>query len=151
MSQASTLSALKRYRTLSCHTMVETHTELSLVTFADASHSDCSSKLCFIVAIIGGSVQKGSTSQLLSRSSYKLRRPCRSTATVEILAAGEALEEVVFLTRSFERLYGIKLLLEVLVDTKHLYQSLSLQRNSTVKSVGANVNSIRYFYETELD
>lgn len=70
---------------------------LSLPAFADAGRSESSSPLCFITDIFIGPIKQRSIFHLLSWSFHNSRLPARSTAAAEILAAGEALEDVVIL------------------------------------------------------
>lgn len=49
----------------------------------------------------------------------------RSTAAAEILAAGEALEEVVLLKKAHELVHGTALSLNILVDAKDILKRLS--------------------------
>lgn len=122
MAQATGLTLLHRYSALtsSTHPGCGSKAQLSLVAFAYAGHSKSVAQLSFIIGIVAGPIQRGSIFQLLSSSSHKSRRPVCFTAAAEILAAGEALEEVLLLKNALEHMYGTTLLLTILVDTEDL-------------------------------
>ena len=72
----------------------------------------------------------------------------RSTAAAEVLAVGEGLDEgkVIKSVISLVLNHSVKLL--VATDSKDLFTSLSTQRNSIDKSIRADVNVIRYEFQT---
>lgn len=98
-----------------------------------------------------GELQEGSVIRFLSWISHKSRRPVKSTAAAEILAAGEAIDEIVVLRPAIESLYQVKVRTAVLADSKDLYGPLSSQRHPRDKSVRGDVNAIRYYYETAIE
>lgn len=153
MSQVAALNQLKRYGTLASYVCppADVSSDVTLVAFADASHSAAASQLCFVTAIVFGKIQQGSVIHIMSWASHRSRRPVRSTPAAEILAAGEALDEIVSLKNALSAMLGIKVQLAVLVDSKDLYRSLSSQRHLTDKSVRADVNSICFYHETTVD
>lgn len=118
---------------------------LSIVAFAASSHLHSGSQLCYVFGLIIGKIQQGSIFHLFSWASHKSRRLVQSTSAAEILAAGEAVKEVVFIRRALEAVYNISPLLAIFVDAKHLYSSLSSQRNAMNKSVCGDLNSIQKF------
>ena len=79
--------------------------------------------------------------------SHKARRPVKSTAAAEILAAGEAIDDGKMLTQTLSILLGRKIELLIVLDSKDLFTSLSTQRNSIDKSVRGDVNVIRFEFE----
>lgn len=151
--QAAILQVLKRVGSLTSYPTVPTGSSnnLHLVSFADESHTMEGSQLCYLIGLFIGDVASGSTFYLLSWSSHKSRRPVKSTPAAEILAASEALDELVCLHSVIVRILGVPVNLWQLVDSKDLYTSLSTQRQSIDKSVRNDVNCIRFTYETVLD
>lgn len=79
--------------------------------------------------------------------SHKAKRPVRSTAAAEILAAGEAIDEGKMIAHTVSLLFGIKVELIIILDSKDLFTSLSTQKNSIDKSVRADVSVIRFEFE----
>lgn len=114
-----------------------------------ASHSDSAPQLCNIVGFVVEPIWIESTFYPPSKSFHKPRRLVSSTAAAAILAAKEALEEIAQLCRRLEVLLELKLFLLVLVETKNLYHFSSPRRCGTDKSLQSDVNSVRYYYETE--
>ena len=117
--QSSALTLLQRYGTLTTYPRPPpgSSKSLSLVAFADAGHTEESSQLCFIVGLVLGKIERGSEFHLLSWSPHRSRRPVKSTAAAEILAAGEALDEIVTLKDVLTHVWDVNLRLIVLVDT----------------------------------
>lgn len=146
MAQESALKFLKRFGTVASYNRpAKGQTErVSLVAFSDAVHSYEVSQQCYIVGLVVGPVERGSVFHLLTWASQKSRRPVKSTADAEILAAGESIDEIVMLREALEIIYNVQLTLMVLVDTKDLYHSLDSQHNSVDRSVCGDVNAIRF-------
>lgn len=153
MAQSSAFNVLKRQGTLSTYIRPpsSSRNQVTLIAFADAGHADTASQLCFVIGLFYGEIKKGSVLHLLSWASHKSRRPVRSTSAAKILAAGEALDEIVLLRDVLSTILGVCVLLAVLVDSKDLYRPLSSQRHPTDKSVRGYVNAIRFYYETSID
>lgn len=151
--QATILHLLKRLGSLTVYPTVKpgSSDDLHLVAFADASHAADGSQLCHVIGLFIGPVALGSTFHLMSWSSHKSRRPCKSTPAAEILAASEAIDELVAIHAVLVRLLGVPIRLWELVDSKDLYHSLSTQRQSVDRSVRNDVNCIRFTFETVLD
>ena len=124
---------------------------MQLVIFADASHSDNGSQLCYISGLIIGEISKEVPFHLLSWTSHKSRRPAKSTAAAETFAASEAIDEILVLKNSISKLFGKVISTTVFVDSKDLYHSLSSKRNAVDKSMRNEVNHIRFVFETALD
>ena len=112
----------------------------TLVAFADASHTKDSSQLCYIIGLVYGTVEKGCIFHLLSWSSHRSRRPAKSTPAAEILAASEAVDEIVVLRSVLTIILGTEVRTMVFVDSKDLYHALSSKRNTVDKSVRPDVN-----------
>ena len=141
ISQLNSLNILKRYGTLTMYPKPKSSV-LNLVAFADASHSPDTSQLCYLIGIVYGEVKQGSVFHLLTWTSHKSRRPVKSTPAAEIMAASEALDELIPLRDAFQRIVGTKVVSWELVDSKDLYNSLTTQRNSVDKSIRSEVNCI---------
>lgn len=73
------------------------------------------------------------------------------TAAAKILAAGEALDEVVLLEAALDTIYGVSLRTYMLVDDKDLYHYLFSPPNAADKSVRGAVIAIKLHYETFID
>lgn len=84
---------------------------------------------------------------MLSWISHKSKRPVRSIAAAEILAAFEVIDEEKTLKTALSNLLLIPVLLVIIVDSKDLYTSLSTRRNSIDRSIRADVNYIRFQYK----
>ena len=120
---------------------------ISVLVFADAGKPSESVQLSTLWGVLIGSVQEGSFYHTVSWSSHKSKRPVRSIAAGEILAAGEAIDEGIMLKRTFSLLLDLSVELIFILDSKDLYTSLSTQRQSIDRSVRADVNYIRYQFE----
>lgn len=153
ISQSNALSLLKRNGTLTNYPRPKSGTtcSISLVAFADASHLSDRSNLCYLIGLVFGELAQESIFHLLSWVSHKSRRPVHSTPAAEVLAASEALDDLLPLHAALQQIFNVKISLCELVDSKVLYNSLSTQRGSVDKSIRGEVNSIRFIYETALD
>lgn len=105
---------------------------------------------CYVYGLLLNGLNKDLTFYTLSWSSHKSKRPVKSTGSAEILAAGQAIQEGKVLRESLQTILGTKRDLWVAVDRKDLYTSLSTQRNSIDKSIRADVNIIRFYFETKI-
>lgn len=101
-------------------------------------------QLSFFNVISSKPIQRGWIFHLLSCSSQKSRRPIRSIAAAEILAAKEALEEVLLLINALEIFQGTTLSPAILSNPKQIYKFLSSQRSSSDKSVRGAVTDIQF-------
>lgn len=117
------------------------------MVFTDAGRPSDGAQLSTICGLLIGNLEEGSFYHTISWASHKSKRPVRSIAAGEILAAGEGIDEGVMLKRAYSLLLGIKAELIVVLDSKDLYTSLSTQRQSIDRSVCADVNYIRYQFE----
>lgn len=84
---------------------------------------------------------------ILSWSSHKAKSPVKPIGGAEILAVVEDFEEGKELTQSMSTVLNTKINLIFAVDSKDLFNSLSMQRNSIDKSIRSDVNGIRYEIE----
>lgn len=120
---------------------------VTIAVFADAGRLTDHGQLCFVSGLLFGPLALNSTFHTLSWMSHKSRRPVRSIAAAEVLAASEAIDEGKILKSTFSTLLSSPVRLVIIVDSKDLYTSLSTRRNSVDKSIRADVNLIRFEYE----
>lgn len=148
--QQSVLRKLQKIGTTTAYPRPPLNTDLepSIVVFADAGRHESHGQLCYISGLLLGPLCKESTFYTLSWASHKSRRPVKSIGAAEIMAVGEAIDDGKVLKSALSTILGFKLQLTVITDSKDLYTSLSTQRNSVDKSIRADVNVIRFEYET---
>lgn len=152
LTQAFALKSLKRHSKLKTYICPseESCRQLTLLAFADASYKDAVSQLCQVVALVYGKIAQCSVVHLFSWALQRSGSPVRSTAAAEVLAAGQALHKIVCIRDALAHLLNINVSLAILVNSKDLYSSLSLQRPYTNESVRGDVNIIRYNFETSV-
>jgi len=121
---------------------------VSLVTFADASRPSDHGQLGTISGLLIGDLKRGSVFHTLSWSSRKSTRPVKSIASAETLAVGEGIDEGKLLRKAMERLLHTDVDLSIVLDSKDLFETLSTCRNATDRSIRADVNVIRFEFET---
>jgi len=123
--------------------------DLSVVVFSDASRGNDAGQIGYISGLLIGEFKEGSVFHTLSWMSKKSVRPVRSIGSAEIIAAGIAIDEGKILVKAYETLLKSKLDLRIAVDSKDLWDSLSSCHEPTDKSVRADVNVIRFEFETK--
>jgi len=121
---------------------------VSIAVFADAGRTLDHGQLSIVAGLLIGPLSENSILHVYSWISHKSKRPVRSIGAAEVLAASEAVDEGKVLKSAMTRLLGINVELIVIVDSKDLYTSLSTQRNSIDRSIRADVNVIRFEFET---
>ena len=121
---------------------------LSIVSFADASRPSDHGQLGLVTGLLIGELEQGSIFHTIQWHSHKSKRPVKSIGAAEILAAGEGIDEAKFLTNAYKALLGVHIDLQLVVDSKDLYDSLSTCRNSIDRSIRVDVSVIRYEFET---
>lgn len=154
VSQFSAFRTLKIHGTLTPYLRTPSYNsryELTVVSFADASHVKESSHLGYIIGLVVGEVKKVSPLYLLSWSAHRSRRPAKSTPAAEILAASEAVDEVVTLKEFMSKLLGSEVRAVVIVDSKDLCHALSTKLSTAEKSVRRRLNSLRFYFEAAID
>lgn len=122
---------------------------VSVLVFSDAGRRLDSGQLSYFAGLLVGNFQQGSLFYTLSWSSHKSKRPVKSVGAAEILAASEAIDEEKMLKMAMSLLLFNNIPLLVALDSRDLFTSLSTQRNSVDKSIRADVNVIRYEFETQ--
>lgn len=81
-----------------------------------------------IVGILVGLLKKEAIFHAISWISQKSRHPVKSTPVAELLAAGKVINECKSIANSVQELLGIKIEMQLYVGSKHLFTSLSIQR-----------------------
>ena len=151
ISQCKYLRLLKSYGT-SIHYPVPPKSgchNISILVFSDAGRVIDRGQLSFFAGLLIGPFAQDSQFYVLSWSSHKSKRPVKSVGAAEILAASEAIDEGKVLKQALSTLLGIPLRLIIALDSLDLFTALSTQKNSIDKSIRADVNVIRYEYETQ--
>lgn len=150
VAQINALKALKKFGSkIAYHRpLPKADYALNILVVSDASRSVDHGQLCFVAGLLFGPMEQNSVFHTLSWISHKSKRPVKSIGAAEILAAFEAIDEGKTLSKAFSSLLGIAVGLIIALDTKNLYTSLSTRRNSIDRSIRADVNVIRYEFET---
>lgn len=150
VSQFNYLRILKRHATTTkyCRLKSGTIADISLVSFADASHKKEASQLYYIVGSMIGLVQNGNQFHLLSWASNRSRRPAKSMPAAEILAATEAVDEIVMLKRLLLKFLGVEVKSMIVVNPNKLYHAIYSKKNKIDKFVRPDVKEILFCFET---
>ena len=122
---------------------------MNVCVFADAGRQCDHGQLSYVCGLLLGPLEKGSTFYTLSWMSQNSRRTVKYVAAAEIVAVGEAIDEGKMAKFALQDMLKIDVHLIVVTDSKDLYNSLSTQRNATDRSVRADVNVIRFDFETK--
>ena len=122
---------------------------ISVCVFADAGRLCDQAQLFYICGILLGPLENYSPFYTVSWMSHKSRRPVKSIAAAEILAVGEGIDEGKMIKYALSDILGIEIKLIAVTDSKDLFNSLYTQRNATDRSVRADVNVIRFDFETK--
>lgn len=86
--------------------------------------------------------------QTITWASHLSKRPVKSIGFAEVLACGDAIDEGKLIAQTYWLLLGHDVHLYVAVDSKDLWSSLSTCRNPEDKSILADVQLLRYNFET---
>lgn len=134
LAQASALKVLKNMGTNISFSKPKkgAHT-MSISIFADAGRVVDHGQLCFISGLLIGPLAINSVFHTLSWISHKSKRPVRSVAAAEILAASEAIDEGKILNTTITTLTGIPVsckLLSALSTSIHPYQLVATPSTS---------------------
>lgn len=78
----------------------------------------------------------------------KSRRPVRSVGSAKTIAIAIAIDDGKIIVKAIGKLLNIEFILEVCVDSKYLWDSLSSCHEPTDKAVKADVNVTRYEFHT---
>lgn len=121
---------------------------VSVLVFSDAGRTVDHGQLSYVAGLLLGPMSEGSLFYTMSWMSHKSKRPVKSIGAAEVLAAAEAIDEGKTLKSAMSILLRMPIRLLIALDSRDLFTSLSTQRNSIDKSIRADVNVIRYEYET---
>ena len=149
--QESLLRNLKRAGTVTRYVSPKsskTH-NLSVPVFSDAVKPNTHGQLGFVSGILFGKLEEGSIFYALSWSSSLSKRPTKSTASAEIMAASAVVDEGILIGDCLRELLNIPLPVTILVDSKDLYDFLSSSHVPRDKSIKADLQLIRYYFETK--
>ena len=81
---------------------------------------------------------------VISWSSRKLKRPAKSIACAETLAAGDAIDEDKLIVKALNELLNLNIGLWIAVDWKELFSTMSSCRLGTDRSIRGDVSLIRF-------
>lgn len=151
MSQAKYLHLLKKYGTLIKYLSCSTSGPLSVsvLVISDPKRRLDDGQFSFFAGLLFGPFEEGSLFYTLSWSSQKWKRPVKSIGAAKILAASESIDEGKCLKRPAALLFGIDISIIIALDSRDLYTSLSTQRNSIDNLIRADINVLRYEFETK--
>lgn len=79
------------------------------MTFTDSNHFDSSRQNCCTTGVVFGKVQKGSVIYNLAWHLLKSRRSVRATLAAQILATGEAMDEILSLDDVLSDIIGVRI------------------------------------------
>lgn len=96
-----------------------------------------------------GNIEHGSVSHALSWSSSLSSRPFKSIASAEVLAAGTGIDEGKVINEAYVKILDMQIGLNVFVDSKDLFSSLSTCRVPEDKSIRGGFALLRYNFETK--
>lgn len=122
---------------------------LSILVFTDAGKPSTRAQRRIIGGLLIGDHKEGSVFHTLQWNSHLSHRPVKSIASSEVLAAGEGVDEGKQLARTYKKLLQLDVPLTVLVDSKDLFTSISTCRVPEDKSIRADLELLRYYYETK--
>lgn len=121
---------------------------VSVVVFAVASRKIDHGQLRSVSGLLFGELDEGATFHVPSWSSCKSRGTVKVAAAAHISAGGEGIDKGKLLRVAFNMLLEIKIDLIVALDLEDLFDTLSVRRNASDRSVRADVNIIRFEFET---
>lgn len=119
-----------------------------LLVFSDAARSSECGQLGYVAELLIGDFEKSSVFHTLSWMSHLSRRPGKSSASAEVLAAGEAVDDGRVIASALSVVLNGKVHLSIAVDSRDLFSLLSTCRTPEDKSISAKVQLIRFGFET---
>lgn len=129
-----------------------TESDYTLTVFADSSHKKKEViQLFYIVSLMIGTVVQGNQFNLLAWASNRSRRPSKSTTAAEILSGSKSVDEIILLKNALRKVYDVKILTMVLVDSEDIYYALSSKNNEIDTSIRPAVNAMKFYFETVVD
>lgn len=150
VAQAGTIRKLKKLGTSSLFNRATDAKwyDISVLVFADAARSVDYGQLCYICGAPIGDLDETGILHVLSWSSRKSRRTVKSSGSAESLACSESIDEGKALFEALCYLLDKTVPFVMAVDSKDLFNALSNQGNASDKSILADVNVVRYEFET---
>lgn len=121
--------------------------ERSVVVICNAGRTSKAGKLCHIAGLLIDKLAVDSIFHTISWSSYKARRPVKSTAAAEIIAAGEGVEHGKVIADAYRLLLNVSIYLVVVVDSKNLFTALTTKRQFVGQSIRGDIGATRYEFE----
>lgn len=124
--------------------------KLSVFAFSDAgrAYNREYGQLSFIIGILVGELEKGSTFYLLNWGSSKSKRPIKSIGSAEIMAASQTIDEGKIIKLVISQLLNISIDFWEAIDSKDLFDTLTTCHAANDKSIRGDVACIRYDFET---
>lgn len=149
VEQINVVNKLRRLGTRICYPRSDDKKtyELTVLAFPDARKGSELSQLGVIIGLLIGEFKSGSIYHSISWLSYKSMLPTKRTTAAEILSAPEAIEEAKIITHSYKQMLQVNVNVQVCVDSKDLFTSLSTQPNSIDRSIRSDVALIRYEFQ----
>lgn len=86
---------------------------------------------------------------IVSCCSHESKRPIKSIHAAEILATGQAIDYAKVIASAYRKFLKMEIDVNVVLDSKALFSTLSTCRNSIDRSIRADVSVIRYEFETQ--
>ena len=80
--------------------------------------------------------------------SHKSKRPVKSVPAAEILAATEGIDERKTIAKAYSELMDMDIKMQLCVDSKDLFTTMSTQRNSIKRSIRGDFSSIPFEFQT---
>lgn len=148
--QRSMLKKLCTIGSVSSYTRPElgSQLQLSVLVFCDAARPSDYGQLGTLGGLLLGQLQKGSLFHVLFWNSSLSKRPVKSIASAEVLAAGRGIDEGILVSLALSLLLSTYVPVIIAVDSKDLYESLSSCHVPEDKSIRGDVQLIRYYFET---
>lgn len=147
--QPNIVRKLKRLGTFICYPRPTdtSNYELTVLGFADASKPNEYGQIGVLTGLLVGKLEQGSIFHSLSWISHKSKRPVKCIPAAEILASGETIDEAKSIAHTYRELLNMDISVQLCVDSKDLFTSLSTQRNSIDRSIRADVACIRFEFQ----
>lgn len=122
--------------------------QLPVLVFADAARPSSHGQLGIITGLLIGDICVGSIYHALSWSSHLSRRPTKSIGSADVLATGFGIDEGILTSAALSILLSAQIPVTVVADSKDLFDSLTSCHVPEDKSIRADVQLIRYYFET---
>lgn len=149
MKQCNLLKVVIRLGSTSCFSSQQNGSpKLSVLVFADAARPSSPGQLGWIAGLLAGPLAQSSLFHPILWASHLSKRPVKSSASVEFLAASAAIDEGKVLANAYQRFLQTAVELFVVVDSKDLFHSLSTNRAPEETSIAADIQLMRCNFGT---